>query len=279
MQTAAAAGQRLFSFGAVFPWKAVTFRPFPHRMGRRDARMLLVQKYGGTSLEGRDRILAAAHRVAALARQGHNLIVVVSAQGDTTDWLLSKAHEINSQPSPRELDACLAVGEQLSAALLAMALEGLGVEAVSFTGSQAGIHTDSQHGNAWIKFIDPRPIRQALLQGKVVIVAGFQGIDSLGNITTLGRGGSDTTAVALAAWLHGDKCQIFTDVDGIYDRDPRRFPDTVRFSRIGYGEMLSLIAGGAQVLHERCVLLAREAGIPIEVRSAFTEGPGTLVSQ
>lgn len=240
--------------------------------------MLLVQKYGRTSLADGERVLAAARRVANLARQGQQLVVVVSAQGNTTDELTRKARQINPRGSPREMDAYLAAGEQLSAALMAMALGSLGVKAVSLTGAQAGIHTDRHYGNAEILNLDPRRILDGLEAGNVVVVAGFQGVDDQGNITTLGRGGSDTTAVALAVGLHADKCQIFTDVDGIYDRDPRRYPDALRFSRIGYGQMLTLIAGGAQVLHDRSVLLAREAGLPIEVLSAFTEKPGTIVA-
>lgn len=240
--------------------------------------MLMVQKYGGTSLETRERILAAGRRVAALARQGHRMVVVVSAQGDTTDRLVETAKGLNKRGSLREMDALLATGEQQSAALMAMTLGSLGVKALSLTGAQAGILTDNVYGNAQILSIDPNPIRQALEEGNVVVVTGFQGVDALGNITTLGRGGSDTTAVALAAALEADKCQIYTDVDGIYDRDPRQNPDAIRFSRIGYREMLTLIAHGAQVLHHRSVLLAQEKGIEIEVLSAFTDSPGTIVS-
>lgn len=240
--------------------------------------MLMVQKYGGTSLETRERMLAAGRRVAALARQGHRMVVVVSAQGDTTDRLVETAKGLNKRGSLREMDALLATGEQQSAALMAMTLGSLGVKALSLTGAQAGILTDNVYGNAQILSIDPNPIRQALEEGNVVVVTGFQGVDALGNITTLGRGGSDTTAVALTAALEADKCQIYTDVDGIYDRDPRQNPDAIRFSRIGYREMLTLIAHGAQVLHDRSVLLAQEKGIEIEVLSAFTDSPGTIVS-
>ena len=236
-----------------------------------------MQKYGGTSLADGDRIRAAARRAAALARQGNQVIVVVSAQGHTTDELEKKARQLNCRGSGREMDACLASGEQLSAALMAMALGALGERAVSLTGAQAGIHTDETHGNARITQIDTRRIEQELAAGKIVVVAGFQGINAQGDITTLGRGGSDTTAVALAGWLQADRCQIFTDVDGVYDRDPRVYPDARRFGQIGYGHMLSLIENGAQVLHNRSVELAREFGIRVEVLSAFTGEPGTMV--
>lgn len=241
--------------------------------------MLIVQKYGGSSLAGPERLRSAAGRVARLARQGHRVVVVVSAQGDTTDLLAAQVHQITPNGSLREMDACLAVGEQLSAALMALALEGMGIRAVSLTGVQAGIQTDSTYGNAQILDIVTDRLIKELTSGRVVVVAGFQGVDPEGNITTLGRGGSDTTAVALAAWLGADKCQIFTDVEGIYDKDPRRFPEAVRFAQIRYGHMLRLIEDGAQVLHDRSVLLAREKGIAIEVRSAFTETPGTLVCE
>ena len=239
--------------------------------------MLFVQKYGGTSLADSERVRSAAWRAATLARQGHQVIVVVSAQGHTTDELVKKALELNPRGSVRELDACLASGEQLSAALMAMAIGALGQSAVSLTGFQAGIHTDSVHGNARITRIDPERIVRELAAGKIVVVAGFQGIGETGDITTLGRGGSDTTAVALAGWLQADLCQIYTDVDGVYDRDPRIYPDAVRFGKIGYDRMLSLIENGAQVLHDRSVELAREFGIQVEVLSAFTGQPGTMV--
>ena len=241
--------------------------------------MLIVQKYGGTSLAGPERLGAAARRVAELARRGHRVVVVVSAQGDTTDWLAAQAKLVNPEGPAREMDVCLSVGEQLSAALMALALEGLGIPAVSLTGAQAGIQTDGTYGNAKILDIATDRLVKELDSGNVAVVTGFQGADPEGNVTTLGRGGSDTTAVALAAWLGADKCQIFTDVDGVCDKDPRCFPEAIRFDRISYGHMLRLIGEGAQVLHDRSVLLAREKGIAIEVRSAFTEGPGTLVCE
>ena len=239
--------------------------------------MLIVQKYGGTSVADREKLLSAAERITALARQGHRVVVVVSAQGDTTDEMIRRASRVNRRGSSREMDAYLAAGEQMSAALMAMALGSLGYSAVSLTGPQAGIHTDGVHGNARILSVDCRRIRQELEAGRIVVVAGFQGLDDRGDITTLGRGGSDTSAVALAAWLKADRCQIFTDVDGIYDRDPRVYPDAHRFGRISYEKMLSLVENGAQVLHDRSVELARDHGIRIEVLSAFTGTPGTMV--
>ena len=239
--------------------------------------MLIVQKYGGTSLAGMSRLRAAARRVTGLAQQGNQVVVVVSAQGDTTDMLIEKAAQVNRRGSAREMDAYLAAGEQMSAGLMTMAIGAMGYSAVSLTGWQAGIRTDGVHGNARILDIDVSCIRRELDAGKIVVVAGFQGIDPDGDITTLGRGGSDTTAVALAAWLKADRCQIFTDVDGVYDRDPRIYSDATRFGRISYGKMMTLIENGAQVLHDRSVELAREHGIPIEVLSAFTGDPGTIV--
>jgi aspartate kinase len=239
--------------------------------------MLIVQKYGGTSLGDAQKLCAAAKRAVALARQGTQVVVVVSAQGDTTDELIQKAAQVNKRGSAREMDAYLAAAEQMSAGLMAMAIGAMGMGAVSLTGWQAGIHTDAVHGNAAIRDIDCRRIHRELAAGNVVVVAGFQGLSPQEDVTTLGRGGSDTTAVALAAWLGADRCQIFTDVDGIYDRDPRVHPDAIRFGRIGYDEMLVLVRNGAQVLHDRSVELAREKGLKIEVLSAFTGTPGTIV--
>ena len=239
--------------------------------------MLIVQKYGGTSLQDAGRVRAAARRVTGLAQQGAQVVVVVSAQGDMTDRLIEKAAQLNRRGSAREMDAYLAAGEQMSAGLMTMAIGAFGYAAVSLTGWQAGIHTDGVHGNARILRVDPERIRKELAEGKVVVVAGFQGVDPEGDITTLGRGGSDTTAVALAAALRADRCQIYTDVDGVYDRDPRIYPDATRFGRLGYEKMLSLIENGAQVLHDRSVELARDNGICLEVLSAFTGEPGTIV--
>lgn len=239
--------------------------------------MLIVQKYGGTSLGDTGKLKAAARRVTDLARQGIQVVVVVSAQGDTTDTMIGKTTQVNKRGSAREMDAYLAAGEQMSAGLMAMAIGAMGQRAVSLTGYQAGIHTDGVHGNAKIVSIDCSRIRKELESGRIVVVAGFQGFDEEGDITTLGRGGSDTTAVALAAFLQADRCQIFTDVDGIYDRDPRLYPDATRFGRIGYEKMMELIENGAQVLHDRSVEFAREYGISLEVLSAFTGEPGTIV--
>lgn len=239
--------------------------------------MLIVQKYGGTSLGNAERIRSAARRAVDAAREGNQIVMVVSAQGKTTDELIRKARQINKRRAAREMDAYLAAGEQMSAGLTAMAIGALGYPAVSLTGTQAGIHTDGVHGNARILSVDTARIRRELDNGKIVVVAGFQGVDPEGDITTLGRGGSDTTAVALAAWLKADMCQIFTDVDGVYDRDPRVYGDARRFERIGYEDMLALIENGAQVLHDRSVEFAREYGIQVEVLSAFTGEPGTVV--
>ena len=239
--------------------------------------MLYVQKYGGTSLGDAGKIQVAARRAADLNRQGYKVVLVVSAQGNTTDKMLSQAAKVNRRGAARELDAYLSAGEQMSAALTAMALGALGCPAVSLTGPQAGIYTDGIHGNARILDVDTSRIRRELNEGKIVVVAGFQGLGPTGDVTTLGRGGSDITAVALAAWLRADKCQIFTDVDGIYDRDPNIYPDARRFGRIGYEKMLSLARNGAQVLHDRSVELARDRRITVEVLSASTGEPGTLV--
>ena len=239
--------------------------------------MVIVQKYGGTSVADENKIMRAAQRAIGLARQGNQVIMVVSAQGHTTDELIESACRINPNGSRREMDAYMAAGEQLSAGLMTMAIEFLGHPAVSLAGWQAGIWTDEIYGNAKIKGLGDRRIQRELEKGRIVVVAGFQGINSAGDITTLGRGGSDTTAVALAAFLKADLCQIFTDVDGVYDRDPRRYPDAVRYDRISYEEMLRLAAGGAQVLHDRCVELAQKYGITVEVLSAFRDVPGTLV--
>ena len=240
--------------------------------------MLIVQKYGGTSLQDTQRVQAAAARVAALARQGKQVVVVVSAQGHTTDEMIQRATELNPRGSAREMDAYLAAGEQMSAALMAMALGARGVPAVSLTGAQAGLMTDGVYGNAKLTGLSSDRVQRELAAGNVVVVAGFQGVNSIGDTTTLGRGGSDTTAVALAAWLRAQRCQIFTDVDGIYDRDPRRYPDAVRFGRITYDRMLRLIENGAQVLHDRSVEIAKAYGLALEVLSAETGAPGTIVA-
>jgi aspartate kinase len=238
--------------------------------------MRIVLKFGGTSLMDHERVLRAAARAAELAQQGAQVVVVVSAWGHTTDALLQQA-----APFPenrRERDALLAAGEQMSAALMAMALQSLGCAAVSLTGIQAGILTDGDHGNAGILALCGDRIGRELAKGNAVVVAGFQGVDAEGDITTLGRGGSDTTAVALAALLGADVCRIYTDVDGVYDKDPRLFPDAVRYEQIGYDAMLALAKSGAQVLHDRCVEWGKRYGVPIHVLSSFRPGPGTVVT-
>ena len=239
--------------------------------------MLIVEKFGGTSVANAMRIRHAAQRLVEAARQGHQVVAVVSAQGDLTDRLLEKIQSVTDHPSARESDACVSAGENISAALLAMAVESMGFKAVSLSGWQAGLVTDRVYGNARIRALRSDRILRELNAGRIVVVAGFQGIDEMDNVTTLGRGGSDTTAVALAAFLRADRCIIFTDVDGVYDRDPRKYADAVKFAAIDYDSMLALCAQGAQVLHDRCVELAKEKGILLEVRSAFREEPGTLV--
>ncbi len=237
--------------------------------------MRIIQKYGGTSLADGEKLRSAAARAAAAKKGGNQVLVVVSAQGHTTDALEARGAQL--QGSKREMDALLAAGEQISAALMAMTLQDMGCPAVSLTGWQAGIRTDAQYGNARILSLDADRIFREWDKGHIVVVAGFQGVDSAGNITTLGRGGSDTTAVALAGLLKADVCRIYTDVDGVYDRDPSQYPDAVKFRRIGYEEMLRLVHQGAQVLHDRSVELAQRYGITLEVRSAFTDAPGTMV--
>lgn len=239
--------------------------------------MLIVQKFGGTSVANRERIFAVARLIAQAAKMGAQVVAVVSAQGDMTDELIERAIEINPRASAREMDAYLATGEQMSAGLLAMALEKLGYSAVTLTGWQAGLETDNIYGNARILRLGSDRIVRELGAGKIVLVTGFQGWNEAGDITTLGRGGSDTTAVALAAFLHADLCKIYTDVDGVYDSDPRKNPDAMKFDWLSYEKMRRLIAGGAQVLHDRCVELAQQHGIAIEVLSSFTGNPGTIV--
>jgi aspartate kinase len=240
--------------------------------------MMIIQKYGGSSLADANKIRHAAQRVSQQVLQGHQLVVVVSAQGDTTDLLLKNVSFLSRKPNPRELDAYLTTGEQLSAALMAMVLEDMGIPAISLTGWQAGLLTDSNYGDAQILSLTGDRISRELAQGKTVVVAGFQGVDTMGNITTLGRGGSDTTAVALAAFLGADRCQIYTDVDGVYDRDPRKYPDAVKYDTISYSNMLRLAKQGAQVLHHRCVELAMAHHVKLEVLSSFRPGKGTTVT-
>ena len=239
--------------------------------------MRMILKFGGSSLADLQCIRRAAALAAKQAEGGAQVVVVVSAQADSTDLMIQQAKELSPCPDGREMDAFLSAGEQMSAALMAMALHCLGVPAVSITGVQAGFHTDSCFGQARITEVIPSKIQEALEAGKIAVVAGFQGVDCAGNITTLGRGGSDTTAVALAAALRADCCRIYTDVDGVYDRDPRKYPNARRYRRIGYGQMLSMSRRGAQVLHDRCVELARDNHIRLEVRSSFADAPGTIV--
>ena len=240
--------------------------------------MIVVQKYGGSSVADTDRIRNVAKRVARAKRDGGDVVVVVSAMGKTTDSLLRQAHEISRIPPGRELDMLLTAGERISMALLAMAIHEEGLTAVSFTGSQAGIITDSAHGKARIMDISPGRITEALGEGHVVIVAGFQGVsrDSK-DVTTLGRGGSDTTAVALAGALNADVCEIYTDVNGVYTADPRIVPDARHLSRVSHEEMLELAAHGAKVLQVRSVEYARNHGVTVHVRSSFTYDEGTWV--
>lgn len=239
---------------------------------------LVVQKYGGTSVADTARINAVADRVAAMRAAGHDMVVVVSAMSGETDRLLSLATEVFESPPARELDVLLATGEQVTTALLSMALHQRGCDARSYMGHQVHILTDNVHGKARIRGIDDARVRSDLRQGRVVVVAGFQGVDEEGNITTLGRGGSDTTAVAMAAALKADECQIYTDVDGIYTADPRIVPDARRLDRVTVEEMLELASLGAKVLQARSVQFAGKYKVPLRVFSSFGEGPGTLIT-
>lgn len=242
--------------------------------------MLIVQKYGGTSVGTPERISRVADRVVAARSGGADVVVVVSAMGTTTDELVELATAVNPDPPAREMDMLLTAGERISMALTAMAIQARGVGAVSFTGSQAGILTDAAHGSAKIQEIRGTRVREALAEGKVAIVAGFQGVDpETREITTLGRGGSDATAVALAAALGADVCEIYTDVDGIYTADPRIVPSARKLGEISFEEMLELSAAGAGVLMSRSVEFGRRFGIPIHVRSSFNDSPGTWVKE
>jgi aspartate kinase len=239
----------------------------------------VVQKFGGSSVADADSIKRVAKRIAATKQDGHEVVVVISAMGDTTDELMDLALEVSPQPAPRELDMLLTAGERMSAALLAMAIGDQGLRARSFTGSQAGVITTGTHGNARIIDITPGRIVSALESGDVVIVAGFQGVSQdTKDITTIGRGGSDTTAVALAASLGADYCEIYTDVDGVFTADPRIAPSARRIPRISYEEMLEMAACGAKILHLRCVEYARREHVPVHVRSSFTTKEGTWVT-
>lgn len=237
---------------------------------------LVVLKFGGSSVRTAAHMMRMAHTVHTVRADGNDVVVVLSAQGDMTERLLASAREITQAPAARELDALLAAGEQMSAAMGAMALASLGVEAVSLCGWQLPLLTDDVHTNALVTRVDTARLRQELNRGRVAVVAGFQGVDAAGDITTLGRGGSDTSAVALAAALQADALTIYTDVDGIYSVDPRLCPGAVRRARIGYDDMLLLARKGAQVLHDRSVALAKETGVTIEVKKS-TGGEGSLV--
>ncbi|WP_380158745.1 aspartate kinase [Kineococcus sp. R86509] len=240
---------------------------------------LVVQKYGGSSVADAEGIKRVAKRIAATKRAGHEVVVVVSAMGDTTDNLIDLAEQVSPRPPARELDMLLTSGERISMAVLAMAISNLGLEARSFTGSQAGVITDSSHGRARIIDVTPGRIRAALDEGSIAIVAGFQGVSQdTKDITTLGRGGSDTTAVALAAALKADVCEIYTDVDGVYTADPRIVPTARKINRIATEEMLEMAANGAKILMLRCVEYARNYDLPIHVRSSFSPHEGTWVT-
>ena len=238
---------------------------------------LIVQKFGGSSVANVERIQNVAKRVVRYRKNGHDLVVVVSALGDTTDELIDLASKINSDPSEREMDMLLSTGEQISVALLAMAIHKLGYEAISFTGAQVGIITDKNHTRAKIVKINGERIKEALKQGKIVIVAGFQGMTLDQDITTLGRGGSDLTAVALAKELAADECEIYTDVEGIYTTDPRIEPKARKINAITYDEMLEMASLGAQVMQARSIEVAKKFNVPIQCRSSFSDKPGTMI--
>lgn len=239
---------------------------------------LIVQKYGGTSVANPERIRAVANKVKAFKDQGHDLVVVVSAMSGETNRLIELAKAVQSRPTPRELDVIMATGEQVTIALLAMALEHIGCPARSYTGSQVQILTDSAYNKARIQHIDSANVKADLALGRVVVIAGFQGIDAQGNITTLGRGGSDTTGVAMAAALQADECQIYTDVDGVYTTDPRIESKARRLDRITFEEMLEMASLGSKVLQIRSVEFAGKYNVPLRVLSSFEDGPGTLIT-
>ena len=241
---------------------------------------LIVKKFGGSSVANAERIFNVANRIIEDYKKGNDVVVVVSAQGDTTDDLIEKAKEINpSGASRREMDMLLSAGEQISIALLAMAIEKLGCPATSLLGWQAGFHTDSHHGIARIKKVNSERIRNEIAKGNIVIVAGFQGLNKYDDITTLGRGGSDTSAVAIAASMNADLCQIYTDVDGVYSADPRKVPNAVKMDEISYDEMLELASLGAQVLNNRSVEMAKKYNVELEVLSSLERKPGTIVKE
>lgn len=240
---------------------------------------LIVQKFGGSSVSDREHLFNVARIVANTRNQGNDVVVVVSAQGDTTDDLIAKAGEISSDPSKREMDMLLASGEQISISLLAMALSSIGVQAISLTGWQAGFLTNRAYSRARVRKVDTERVESELARNRVVVVAGFQGMNRMEDITTLGRGGSDTSAVALAAALRADRCQIYTDVEGVYTADPRTVPGAKKLDAITFDEMLELASLGAQVLNNRSVELAKKYGVELEVISSLNPIPGTLVKE
>jgi aspartate kinase len=239
----------------------------------------IVQKYGGTSVGDVERIRNVAERIKTSRAEGHQVVVVLSARAGVTNELIARARALCPEPSERELDQLLAIGEQESIALMAMALQGISVPAVSYTGAQAGIFTDRVHTKAKIKMINAKPVERDLAEGRVVIVAGFQGIDEDGHITTLGRGGSDLTAIALAAAIKADRCEIYTDVDGVYTADPRVVRTARKLDEISYDEMLELASSGSKVMQSRSVEFAKKYRVAFEVRSSFNHNPGTLVKE
>ena len=241
--------------------------------------MLIVKKFGGSSVADKERIFHVAKRCAKDYREGNQLIIVLSAMGKTTDGLIEKAHEIDPNPPKRELDMLLTTGEQVSVALMAMAFHVLGIPAVSLNAAQVAMHTTSVYGAAKLKRIDTERIRHELDSRRVVIITGFQGVNKYEDLTTLGRGGSDTTAVALAADLHADACEIYTDVDGVYTADPRVVPGALKLKEVSYDEMLELASLGAKVLHNRSVEMAKKYGVQLVVLSSLTEEPGTVVKE
>ena len=241
------------------------------------AKKLIVQKFGGSSVANVERIQNVAKRVSLYRKKGHDLVVVVSALGDTTDELIDLANKINTEPSEREMDMLLSTGEQISVALLAMAIHKLGFEAISFTGAQVGIITDKSHTKARIIKINTNRILEELKKGRIVIVAGFQGVNLNQDITTLGRGGSDLTAVALAKELKADECEIYTDVEGVYTADPRIVSKVRKIKEITYDEMLEMASLGAQVMQARSIEVAKKFDVPIHVRSSFCQNPGTMI--
>lgn len=240
---------------------------------------LIVQKFGGSSVRDAERLDNVAGIVTSAYKDGNDVVVVVSAQGDTTDDLIAKAAEVNQRPSKREMDMLLSAGEQMSASLLAMAIERMGYPVVSLLGWQAGFDTTSDYGNARIKKIDASRVKKELDKRRIVVITGFQGVNRYGDMTTLGRGGSDTSAVAMAAVMHADLCQIYTDVDGVYTADPRKIPGAKKLSCITYDEMLELASLGAQVLHNRSVEMAKKYNIELEVLSSLTKARGTIVKE